>query len=530
MVRNFFAQAGMRVPYPRSALAGGAIEIKLSRKLSVRRAHNYQELPYGSLATCGPITPQRYDPETVVRSLRKRLCRRLPMDTDPLPGPYTADGGLTLEGETNFLLLSQFVDKICAERIPICTDISDTLTWIQSLDHPQWRKDEFIAIFREYGGWETGWVPTKRQRQQVDAHTKLEAYQEFKEARQINSRSDAFKVFSGPAFKAIEDTVYSAFPEYFLKHLTDRQKHDRILALPDVPCHGTDFSAFESHMTPVVMCAIECRVYRHCLQRFPKLSNIICATIAGRNKIHHAKSGVSCTLYGRRMSGDMCTSLGNGLTNMMLALYLGERETGDYRCMKALFEGDDGLIVSPFPLTEAMYAALGFTIKIEHAPRPSECSFCQLVFATPGQSIKHFEKTLCEFGWTHSCIGAGECVRRELLRAKALSVCAALPHCPITRAVADRALQLTQGVRPRYQWDWYHRNQPTDETKLEPFAPTSETRALYAKLFGVPESLQLAVEGEIRKGTDLTSVLMPLLFHLKAAGAHHQAVTLIDNG
>jgi len=440
------------------------------------------------------------------------------MNVDPIPGPYCIDGGITPVAEKLFIELARFVDMFCSRHWAPLNRIPSTPEWLDQLPHPKWRVDELRAINDDYGGWESGWVPTKKEKSAIDFFLKNEHYPEYKEARGINSRSDAFKVFSGPAFSAIEEQVYKL--PFFVKHMTDFEKHQRIAALPDAKCYATDFTAFESHMTPLVMAAIECRIYQYFLQNFPSLSQNICMTIMGKNKLRHS-SGVTATLFGRRMSGDMCTSLGNGLTNLMLVLFIVHRKTGNYNLLQGLVEGDDGLFVSPCPLTVADYAQLGFTIKIEEGEHPSQMAFCQQYFVTPGQTVKHIQRVIADFGWSHSCIGAGVGVRTQLLRAKALSSLAALPQCPVTRAIADRALYLTRGVKARHEWDWYHPVCP-DEHKAEPFNPTAATRELYFRLTGITPALQLTLEDDIRAGKNLDDVLFPTFVGLPHFGQHHQ--------
>jgi len=210
------------------------------------------------------------------------------------------------------------------------------------------------------------------------------------------------------------------------------------------------------------------------------------------------------------MSGDMCTSLGNGLTNLILALFITQEQTGDYRKLQGIFEGDDGLFKVPFEITSAMFAKLGFTIKIETGDLPNEMAFCQNRFATIGQNVKALDRVISDFGWTHSVIGCGERCSMALLRAKALSLCYELPHCPIVRALGQRALALTRGITPRFEYDWYHQTPARDEADLQRFDPTVDTRELYFRLTGITPELQIMIEERILAGDDLSSLLFPL--------------------
>lgn len=166
------------------------------------------------------------------------------------------------------------------------------------------------------------------------------------------------------------------------------------------------------------------------------------------------------------MSGDMCTSLGNGFTNLMLAKFLAAEQGKE---LAGFVEGDDGLFVTEATLTAEAYQQLGFSIKIVELGDPCKASFCGMVFAESGEIIKDPVKFLSTFGWTHSFINAGAAVMDQLLRAKALSAIYEAPQCPILGQLARCALEKTRGVIPRFVDDGYHR--APDEVKLEPFSP-----------------------------------------------------------
>lgn len=370
--------------------------------------------------------------------------------------------------------------------------------WLSSTSYNESRKDQLRACLRENKG-----LPTLKKCSHVDSFIKTESYCEYKHARFINSRCDAFKVASGPAFKTIEQKVYDLKNDldplvpYFIKHtpVVERPAVIARLAKPGFRYFMTDFTAFESHFCPEVMEACELILYRHMLSLYPSLSELICKTLPGVNKMR-TRSGIRASCKGRRMSGDMCTSLGNGFTNLMLALYLAHKR--DERIL-AVVEGDDGIFCSPSPITKSDYESLGFTIKIEEVSSPCEGSFCGMIFSNSGEIIRDPVKFLANFGWTSSFITAGNVIMQQLLRAKALSVCYETPQCPIVGAVARMALGLTRGVLPRFVHDGYH-EQPKDETKLARFDPSHDTRVLFERKFGVSISTQLLIESMVLSG------------------------------
>jgi len=362
--------------------------------------------------------------------------------------------------------------------------------WLESTTYNEARKSELREAYDNLKGG----APTKRQCSHIDSFVKTEPYREYKFCRMINSRCDAFKVYSGPAFKTIETEVYKLKP--FIKHVPVPERPALIAAMRYAGrrYYATDYTAFESHFTPQVMRAIELLLYKHCLADYPELQKVICRTLEGENKMR-TRSGVRAQVQGRRMSGDMCTSLGNGFTNLMLTLFLISEKGGKY---EGFVEGDDGLFSTDVSLTSKDYEDLGFTIKIEEVTDPCRASFCGMVFADSGEIVKDPRAVLSSFGWTSSFINAGVPIMKQLLRAKALSLCYEVPQCPILGALGRSALQFTAGEDPRFVEDGYHIMHYTGP--VGEFAPSPSTRQLFAELYGVSAEMQVYLEREIAAG------------------------------
>jgi hypothetical protein len=322
---------------------------------------------------------------------------------------------------------------------------------------------------------------------------KLESYPTWKEARWINSRSDAFKVYSGPAFKAIEEQLYQN--PWFIKHIPVPDRPALVLGLAQAGMryYENDFKAFESHFTPQVMNACECLLYRHCLQQYPELANVICETLTGKNCLS-TRAGVRAQVNGRRMSGDMCTSLGNGFTNLMLVLFIVEQKGG---IVRGFVEGDDGLFATTVELSASDYSNLGFEVEIKEIPHPCQGHFCGMTMTSSLEVLKDPRRVFQQFGWTSSFIGAGNQIMDELLRSKALSLCYELPQCPIVGVLARTALALTEGISIAHHTSAY-REVPEDFTgPTGPFAPSAEARQLVAELFHISQDQQLLAEEAI---------------------------------
>lgn len=258
----------------------------------------------------------------------------------------------------------------------------------------------------------------------------------------------------------------------------------------------TDFTSFEKHFIAKIQHSIEFVLYDEMMPWLPDSDKqFLFSVLAGTNNLR-TRAGVSAKVKARRMSGEMNTSLGNGFTNLMLALFCAHEHGFD---LDGYVEGDDGLFACNGELTKEMYAGLGFEIKIDEVADPCHASFCGMIFSDSGQIIRDPKRFLQTFGWTHSFINAGDKIMRELLRAKALSACYETPHCPIVGAMARRALLKTRGSAPRFVRDGYHDVDaiPRDEKAIEPFRPELSTRMLFAQKFGVSIEEQLRCEAAI---------------------------------
>jgi hypothetical protein len=442
----------------------------------------FRRLPFVSVPNYAPLCLDSNDPDTVQHAFQQRLMRDLPV--------------------ANSHRLEEFRifvhDYVAQNFTPVrAMDFED---WLDSTSYNTDRKNQLRVAHESNRGSH----PSAKMASHVDTFVKSESYGTWKPARMINSRHDTFKAWSGPLFKAIEEEVYK-IPE-FIKHIP---VVDRPRVIADIRKAGrryfqTDFTAYESHFVPELMNICECELYRRCLSNYKDVE-FLCSTICGKNRMR-TRSGIKATLTGRRMSGDMCTSLGNGFTNLMLAKFIAHRKGGD---VTGFVEGDDGLFSSSVVLTKEDYAELGFTIKIEEVLDPCAASFCGMVFADSGEIIRDPRRFMENFGWTQSFINAGPTIMEELLRAKALSACYETPQCPIVGALARYALECTKNVSPRFVNDGYH--VPSDSVNVVPFCPSHDTRLLFEKLYGISVQVQEESELAISHGdmSALSSLIPP---------------------
>jgi hypothetical protein len=364
--------------------------------------------------------------------------------------------------------------------------------WLEGAPYTTQRKDQLREVYQELRGSH----PTRDQAKKIDSFVKSEFYPTWKHARLINSRNDMFKAWSGPFFKAIENELYKH--PAFIKHTPVPDRPAKIAALKKAGRRffATDFTAYESHFEPDFMRDCECQLYRHLLGEGPDTEFLI-AVITGQNELR-TRTGLKAKLKGRRMSGEMNTSAGNGFSNKMLLLF-NAAENGVYEPdIEFYVEGDDGIISTPVELVESIYTRLGFTIKLQEIDDPCKASFCGMVFAESGEIIKNPYQFLQGFGWTSSFINAGPKIMDELLRAKALSAVYETPQCPIIGAFARYALSKTSHVHPRFISDGYH--VLPDVREVPAFRPNNDTRLLFEELYGISIPLQLLIESAAARG------------------------------
>jgi len=398
--------------------------------------------------------------------------------------------------------LELFVDDFLVKHVPRVRKL-EFEEWLDTTGYDETRK----AQLRDEREALRGGRPSRRKSRYVKSFVKTESYPEWKYPRMINSRSDAFKAYSGPFFKAIEQVVYE-LPQ-FIKHtpVPDRPAKIDALRKAGLRYYETDYSAYECHFEAYIMRALELRLYSWCLADYPEDAKFICDTISGWNHMH-THMGVSAKVKARRMSGDMCTSLGNGFSNLMLTMFLLHEKNADY---EGFVEGDDGIVATNALLTPADYATLGFTIKINEVQTPTDAAFCGMICSEELEVIRDPRRFFTTFGWTHSFVHAGDKVMSSLLRAKALSAVYETPQCPIVGLVAREALRITRGVVPRFVADGYHQA-PPDEWDLPDFHPSQSARLKMEFKFGVTVREQLAIEDMILAGhlDRVSLVLLPL--------------------
>lgn len=453
-------------------------------------------------------TPDLKDVSNVILGAVKRVINPVPAEFDPK----------LMERFGNFVR-----DWVKTNLVPLAADADTSVkTWLESTDYPAWRKQELEII-----GSQMDFTEIDAKFFECKSFLKYESYPEYKYPRTINPRPDQFKVFSGPIFKLIEREVFKR-PEFIKKVPLDQRA---VYIMENVYVPGskyfvTDYSSFESSFGPMMLENCEMILYEYMSSRLDTgrawFENVRRA-LTGSQRLRFGAASVKTR--GTRMSGDMCTSLGNGFSNMMLMLFAGrEFDLGD---MRAVFEGDDGLGCFQRGIPDpAFFNRLGFTVKMEVVTELFEASFCGMVFDPEAmQRMNDPHKFLANLGWTSvQYMGAKRSKLMGLLKAKALSGLYEWKGAPVIPHLCMRIKELTD----KYDWrvvyksrttsgwmrEWYDEISKADLVFEE---PKMATRLLFEKRYGISLDVQLKLEERFRTITlgplDLWEVVFPEIWH-----------------
>lgn len=442
--------------------------------------------------------PDLYDDATTISGVIKRIGSKVPDVDDALLSQF-----------------AEFVKDHCRKNYkPLPSDIDLSLVaWLDETNYPKWRKEEL----QEKNSKITN--PYDKKYHAVKSHNKDETYVDYKHVRGINSRTDEYKTLVGPIFKHIEREVFK--DPVFIKKVPVAERanyiHDRLYD-PGAKYFATDYTSFEASFSPKLMLVCEIAVYDYFVQNLPKnardLFRYLVRVMIKRQRMYY--KNVFVELLARRMSGEMCTSLGNGLTNMLVCKFLCKLEKLD---VIGVFEGDDALcrtVQNRFPSQE-LFAKLGFVIKIEVHDDLSHASFCGLLFDPDEKLIvTDPRECLASMGWCQSkYTNAKRKKLKALLRCKALSYAHQYPGCPIIQEFAHSILRCTRDVQPydlihAFQGGfdmWFVENNMGILFK-EPVKKVCgpNTRRLIEEQFGISVRIQLLLEQQFRTKSDLLEI------------------------
>jgi len=435
------------------------------------------------------------DPDTTIAGVRHRFLRKPPVAEDALLKEFR-----------------RHVRSRCRQLfVPLAADSDVSVeTWLSHTDYPDWRRKELQVCWDGVGSM---WDPDKSHRYfRCSSFMKDEDYPTYKHARAINSRSDQFKCAVGPIFKLIEEKVYKY--EAFIKHVPVADRPAYIMGLlrrEGAKYFATDYTAFESLFGRKLMEACEFELYSYMTKHLPDggdFMRLVREVLGGLNLcvFKDFKVAVEAT----RMSGEMCTSLGNGFSNLMLMEFVCRKH--GCRKVRGVVEGDDGLFTMVGkPPTAADFARLGLIIKAEVHDTISTASFCGLVFDPEDQvNVTDPRKVLTNFGWAQRQYARARSNKlRALLRCKALSIAYQYPGCPIVAALGWYGIRVTTRERHKARallyrkglYDSYTREKILSAMEcgyIPHKVPPRNTRILVENLYGISIEIQLSIESYLR--------------------------------
>jgi len=409
-------------------------------------------MPKGSihLHSCAPVPDQ---PVSFLGGISPLLVAQ--------PKPSLTDRDTSVAGclhrvllDINFNLelikeISQYAETYVKKFDPIPNDADlSAETWLPQTDYTLKRQQQLLEISRKL-------VKLRPRDMACKSFIKDEFYEEYKHARTINSRTDKFKVFVGPACKMMEKIVFNS--PHFIKYIpvSDRAKWVKDRLSTFTKFLSTDFSSFEASFTVALMEAIEMHLYKRLLQNHPEIYQVLHDALCSENELVFRE--YTATVLGKRMSGEMTTSLGNGFTNLILMSFVMEKLGYEW---DGVFEGDDGLLGVPDTASEdkvnQILSQLGLIIKIKPFNSLNHVSFCGLVFDDESYIVLTDPYDfIVRFGWlSRKYLNARDNTIKSLLRAKAYSGFYQFKQCPIIYVLCYQVLKLTSGYQLKIERDW----------------------------------------------------------------------------
>lgn len=522
------------------------VEVKLNltnKRRLIGRVANGFHIGNERFAVCMPF--QNASLRSVVGGMQKRMAK-----SPPMPSAFFIP---LMVSFLDVWLPKQF------DKAPADADVSFE-TWIDSVPYTLSRKAELKLVFENAPGGLThrGFI--------AKGFMKSEGYPTMdKFLRSIASTDDEFKVLFGPYVKVCEKIVF-AKPQFIKKvAVSERPRYIYELLVGNGLLLETDYTAFESHYVPYMMHLIKFRVMLYVLSEIPDFNNFmeLLYKLAGVRTISFGN--FSFSFVATLLSGEMDTSLGNGITNLCISSFVDVvvrkhfSTTGRYPrhlsdvglfnftlddldlICPIVVEGDDGLKLFPnesadtpdevCAILSQLVKECGFIVKMEPRQSISQSTFCGILAdESELHNISDPIKLMVNFGifdYNYHSLGMG-CARDVekaliLLRCTALSYLHEYPACPIVNAASMHVVQMTNHLSKKtvnyvkahvignlYNWEMLLQyvalpNIPYVDTPVE-----SKTRALCELEFGITPEQQVNIEMYFKTQTQLHPIPLEL--------------------
>jgi len=473
-----------------------------------------------------------------------------------------------------------FVDDwVRANITPLAADADLSVdTWISGTPYTGARKAQLKRLHDELLPDINPEYTYRRGERTTDVHffTKDESYSSYKMVRQIYARVDEYKLLVGPFFHHLEKSLYAH--ESFIKLIPIQERPNHVLrwlrAGDNYRYVATDYTAYECHFTSHILERVEGALYRWFSINNAHARRIVEIHQRVTTGINRCTSkGLRVEIPARRMSGEMCTSLGNGFTNLMVFEFIRHVFGRAMHDSRVVIEGDDalynvarvcfgcdcrngrarcpvggfvqrihtlgakcwrdfqiafarryppsesvrngchhfGYVVNQDQLIQVLYDLLGFNVKIEFHENVYTAGFCSMTFDTETLVVVPSPmKKILNFGWVAAKYKFSSVkTRTELLRGKAMSLMAESRGVPILQSMAMCYIRLTHGKH--FRIDDYWTRQKMKRSNLEPMEVSMSTRLIMQQLHGFSVEEQLELERFFDGHNDLGPFTHPVL-------------------
>lgn len=321
----------------------------------------------------------------------------------------------------------------------------------------------------------------------------------------------------GPIIKSIEKVLYKL--PFFIKHVPVNERPQYIEKMIAGPGRvvATDYSSYEASFTPPFCLAIEYEIYYFVANGF--IAEIICKSFYLFNTCIFREFRIR--ILAKRMSGDVNTSLGNGVSNVVVIMFV-VWVRGRFWLLAVIVEGDDSLFRVPrhLDITTDDFAEFGLIVKIEESEDVNLASFCGNVYSR--QDLKMLVepgRVFRRFGYIdRKYKNARQSKKLGLLRAYAFSIYYMYHGCPMVASLAKYLLRVTRGVYANMKTIDMHRFAegevlPASEERMFALYPPDQvgedSRRIVSQLYGYSLDAQRRVEKYLDQCTDLHMLDIP---------------------
>jgi len=399
------------------------------------------------------------------------------------------------------------------------TDI-DTWNYLQNRPYSDKKKKQM------WNDWTNAMGQMSPKDYEFGVFCKDETYVKFAHSRLINAPSDIAKLYFGPVIAKIEEQAYNL--PWFIKKIPVANRPEYLkqkfakFANPILTC--SDFTSFECSFSSEIKDAIEFEFLKYMTSVLPegeKYFEEFTAWTGGEAIKLKNKFFTIIMQDASRLSGELTTSLFNGLTNVLIHEFFAHKTKQQ---TEFSVEGDDNIAawekVAPTP---EFYQSLGFDVKLEVHKELRTTSFCGQVFDPTDMAVLTDPRyVLAGVGWLpYKYVDSKDTTHLALLRAKAWSYGYQYQGCPIISSMANYLLRVTRSIDVRKAFPNY------DSYKIEQLRQAIDagnpafykekrpelykevgpgSRVLMFELYGVSQETQIMYENYF----DNCDVLQPI--------------------